>query len=416
MARQLNKLKAIGVAKLKTPGRHSDGGGLYLVVDEAGSKRWLFMFTMAGKSRHMGLGPLHAVPLQAAREKAAEARKLVADGIDPIAARHADQAKQDAITFGSFADQLLASLTPGFRNEKHRAQWTMTLGLYAAPLRGKLLDAITTDDVLGVLQPLWQTKPETGSRLRGRIERVLDAAKAKGLRSGENPARWRGHLALFLPKPKKLSRGHHAALPFGELPAFVAQLRESDSVGALALEFLILTAARTGEVLGAQWSEVDLDAKLWTVPAARMKAAREHRVPLTARALAILREAAKRRIGEYVFPGQVQSSVSTGRRPPENRDRPLSNMSLAMTLRRMGKGDVTPHGFRSSFRDWCGELTFFPREVAEAALAHAVGDATEQSYRRGDALEKRRLLMDAWGRFVQRTDNVVPLLVERAAT
>ena len=218
MARQLNKLKAVTVAKLKTPGRHSDGGGLYLVVDNSLSKRWVFMFTWNGKLRHMGLGSLSAVSLERAREKAAEARKLVANGIDPIAERRAGHAKRNAVTFGTFADGLLETLGPGFRNAKHRAQWAMTLNTYAAPLRPKKLDAITTDDVLGVLQPLWQSKPETASRLRGRIERVLDAAKAKGLRSGENPARWKGHLAMFLPKPKKLSRGHHAAMPFQELP------------------------------------------------------------------------------------------------------------------------------------------------------------------------------------------------------
>jgi integrase len=407
VARQLNKLKAVTVAKLKTPGRRSDGGGLYLVVDDALSKRWLFMFTWNGKLRHMGLGSLSAVTLERAREKAAEARKLVADGIDPIAERRAVQAKQDAVTFGGFSDGLLTTLTPGFRNEKHKAQWVMTLTTYAAPLRSKMLDAITTDDVLVVLQPLWHTRPETASRLRGRIERVLDAAKAKGLRSGENVARWKGHLALFLPKPKKLSRGHHAAMAFKELPEFVAELHEQDSTGALALEFLILTAARTGEVLGARWSEIDLDTKLWIVPASRMKGHREHRVPLSDRALALLKEADQRRVGEYVFPGQVQSSVGTGRRPV-NRDRPLSQMALLMLLRRMGRSDLTSHGFRSSFRDWCGEATAFPREVAEAALAHAVGDMTERAYRRGDALEKRRALVAAWGRFCSPEPNVLP--------
>ena len=282
----------------------------------------------------------------------------------------------------------MKGLAHGFRNEKHRAQWAMTLTTYAAPLRSMKLDDIATADVLAVLQPLWQTKAETASRLRGRIERVLDAAKAKGLRSGENPARWRGHLDALLPARHRLTRGHHAAMPYDDVPAFIGRLRASESVSALALEFAILTASRTGEVLGARWDEIDLDAKLWTVPAARMKAGREHRVPLTARALAILQTVEKVRTGEHVFPGQ-------------RRGKPLSVMALAMVLRRLKLENVTVHGFRSAFRDWCGEATAFPRDVAEAALAHTVGDMTERAYRRGDALEKRRKLMAAWAAFIE---------------
>jgi integrase len=264
----------------------------------------------------------------------------------------------------------------------------MTLKEYAAPLRPMKLGDIGTDDVLKVLKPLWQAKPETASRLRGRIERVLDAARVKGLRQGENPARRRGHLDALLPKPEKLRRGHHKALGYADVPGFSASLRASEGVSALALEFLILTAARTGEVLGATWAEFDLGGKLWSVPAARMKAKREHRVPLTPRALDILRKVEKARNGDLVFPGL-------------RRGKPLSNMALAMTLRRLGLDEVTVHGFRSAFRDWCGNETAFPREVAEAALAHVVGDKAEQAYRRGDALDKRRKLMAAWASFLE---------------
>jgi len=280
----------------------------------------------------------------------------------------------------------------------------MTLTNYAAPLRSKPINEIGTDDVLGVLTPLWQSKSETTSRLRGRIERVLDAARAKGLRSGENPARWRGHLDHLLPKRHKLTRGHHAAMPYVDVPAFMVDLRGREAVAALALEFLILTAARSSEVMGAVWSEIDRDAKIWTIPASRMKAGREHRVPLTAQALAILDGIEKVRTSDYVFPGQKCG-------------RPLSVLALAMRLRRMKVENATVHGFRSSFWDWAGERTAFPREVAEAALAHVVGDETERAYRRGDALEKRRKLMEAWAGFLsapKASAAVVPVARKRA--
>jgi integrase len=286
------------------------------------------------------------------------------------------------VTFGAFADQLVPELAKGFRNDKHIAQWSSTLRTYAAPLRSKPIAEITTDDVLAVLQPIWTTKSETASRVRGRIERVLDAARARGLREGENPARWRGHLDHLLPKRKRLTRGHHAALPFQQVPDFVAQLRQRDAIAARALEFVILTAARSGEVLGARWSEIDRQARIWTVPGERMKAGVEHRVPLVDRALEILDEVEKLRRGEFIFPSF-------------RADKPLSNMAFDALMTRMGVR-ATTYGFRSSFRDWAGETTTFPREVAEAALAHAVGDATERAYRRGDALEKRRALMKAW--------------------
>jgi integrase len=284
------------------------------------------------------------------------------------------------------ADAVVASLSAGFRNDKHKAQWRSTLETYAAPLRNKPVDAIVTDDVLVVLKPIWITKAETASRLRGRIEKVLDAAKAKGFRSGENPARWRGHLDHLLPRPSKLSRGHHAAMPYEEVAEFIGKLRANQSLGALALELCILTAARSGEILGMRWSEVDLNKAVWTVPAHRMKAGREHRVPLANGAATILRQLWKSRTGDFVFPGNV-------------REKPLSSMAMEMVLRRMNIQNATVHGFRSSFRDWAGNVSSFPREIVETALAHVIGDKAEQAYRRSDALEKRRKLMEAWSAY-----------------
>jgi integrase len=407
MARRTKRLSPRTISSLSKPGRHPDGEGLYLIIDKGGAKRWAFLFRWKepgqsgpGKLREMGLGGLSAVSLAAARERAAAARQQLANRRNPIEDRKAaEAARQSALTFGAFADELVADLRHGFRSAKHAAQWSMTLTNYAAPLRNMPLDAVQTADVLGVLAPIWQTKNETASRLRGRIERVLDAAKAKGLRSGENPARWRGHLDKLLSKRRKLTRGHHAALPYPDVPAFVADLRTRSAVAALALEFCILNASRSGEVLGAKKAEVNRKAKIWTVPAKRMKGGREHRVPLSARALEILDGLEPLNAGsDYLFPGA-------------RRGRPLSSMAMEMVLRRM-KVDVTVHGFRSSFRDWAGECTSFPREIAEAALAHVVGGETERAYRRGDALEKRRKLMDAWAAFIaspKQTGKVVPL-------
>ena len=400
MARTDKKLSPRAVETIAKPGRHSDGAGLYLVVDASGARRWLYMFRWEGKLKEMGLGGFPAVSLAKARAKAQGAREVRDEGKNPIAERRATEAAN--VTFGEFADELIAGLQSQWRNDKHKAQWAMTLREYAAPLRPLTLDAITTERVLAVLQPIWTTKAETASRLRGRIERVLDAAKARGLRSGENPARWRGHLDHLLPKRQKLTRGHHAALPYSKLPAFIAELRERRALAGRALEFLVLTAARTSEVLGARWSEIDAEAKVWTIPAERMKAGREHRVPLSIRALELLGDGGKP--GELVFPGAVAGS-------------PLSSGAMERVLDRMGYGagaeapGYTVHGFRSAFRDWCGEASTFPRELAEAALAHTVGDETERAYRRGDALEKRRKLMDAWARYAgtTRTDNVVAL-------
>jgi integrase len=277
-------------------------------------------------------------------------------------------------------------MRPSWRNGKHAAQWKMTLQEYAAPLRRLPVDKITTDDVLSVLKPFWNDKPETASRLRGRIERVLDAAKAQGLRSGENPARWRGHLDQLLPKRQQLTRGHHPAMSYTDVPAFVADLQARQATAASALEVAVLTAARSGEVLGARWVEFDLDRAVWTVPATRMKAGREHRVPLSPRALKIVKAMQDTRNGDFVFPGH---------RP----GRPLSVMALEMVLRRMKIKDATVHGFRSAFRDWAAECTNFPNEVCEAALAHVIENKAEAAYRRGDLFDKRRKLMEAWAAY-----------------
>jgi integrase len=393
--RGVNKLSTRKAASIVSPGRHSDGGGLYLVVDKSGARRWVFMFrwrrpgeTGTGKLREMGLGSGGAVPLARAREKAADARAMVADRIDPIAARHA---RVVVPTFGAMADEVIETRTEGMRGAKSKARWKRALENYAEPIRALGVDIVGTEDVLKVLKPIWSTKPESAQKARGYIEAVLDAARAKGFRHGDNPARWRGHLDHLLAKPQKLSRGHHAAMAYADLPAFVTVLRGRGGNAAVALEFLILTAARTGEARGATWDEVDMKASLWTVPAARMKAGVEHRVPLCARAVEILTELAAVKTGRHVFAGQ--------KAPVGDDNEPLSSMAMSMLLRRM-KVDVTTHGFRSTFRDWAGEVSPFPRELAEAALAHTVGDDTERAYRRGDALEKRRKLMEAWDTFV----------------
>lgn len=392
IARKLNDAQ---VRALKAEGVHAVGDGLYLQVAGA-SRSWLFRYQVKGRRRTMGLGSFPQVPLREARDEIEAARKLIREGKDPIDERRAG----DVPTFGAFADELVTALEGGFRNDKTAYKWRLTLGDdYCAGLRRKLVGEVTTADVLEVLQPIWSTKPETASKLRGRIEKVLDAAKAKGFRTGENPARWRGHLSNLLPKQPALTRGHHSAMSYVEVPAFVSRLRAREAVAARALEFLVLTAARAGEVFGATWGEIDITAKLWTIPAGRMKGGREHRVPLTGRALVILEEVAR-----LSASGEPEAFLFPGGRA----GRPLSNMAFKQLLDRMGETGFVPHGFRSSFRDWCGECTPFPREVAEAALAHIVGNAVEQAYRRGDALAKRRELMDAWGGFLEpKAANVV---------
>lgn len=379
MGRSLHKLTAIQAAKLNKPGRHSDGGGLYLSIDESGRRRWVFMYTRTGKRVELGLGGRRDLSLADARAEAATLRAMLAAGADPKVERARDDKVQ---TFGACADAYVEAMLPSWRNAKHAAQWKMTLTKYAAPIRERPVNDITTQDVLDVLQPLWTRTPETAERLRGRIENVLDAAKAKGLRAGENPARWRGHLNQLLPKRQRLRRGHHAALPYDLMPEFIADLRTRSAVAARALEFLILTGARSGEVLGATWDEIDLQKEVWTVPADRMKAGREHRVPLSGRAMKIIAERLEAGSVGHVFPGATSASA-------------LSSMAMAMLLRRM-KSDITVHGFRSTFRDWASETTGFSHEVCEMALAHTIANKAEAAYRRGDLFDKRRKLMETW--------------------
>lgn len=389
------KLKALTVGRLsKQSGLHSDGGGLYLRVTSPTACSWVFRYMIERRAREMGLGKYPDVSLADARTRAAEARKLKSQGIDPIDQRDAirqsklaDAAR--AITFKDAAKSYIESNRAGWRNAKHAAQWEATLATYAEPIIGALaIQDIDTGLVLKTLEPIWTTKPETASRLRGRIEAVLDWAKARGHRDGENPARWRGHLDKVLPPRAKVQRvKHHAALPFDGLPAFMAALRSEKSVSALALEFAILTAARTGEVIGAKWAEFDLVEKVWIVPRERMKAGREHRVPLSDRATAILKAIKPDEVSGDLF-------VFRGNKPRS----PLSNMAFLMLLRRMKRDNLTVHGFRSTFRDWAAEHTNFPNEVSEMALAHTIGNKVEAAYRRGDMFEKRRALMETWAK------------------
>ncbi|MGD0633324.1 MAG: integrase arm-type DNA-binding domain-containing protein [Beijerinckiaceae bacterium] len=376
-----HKLTAVSVRNLKEPGRHADGGNLYLNISKTGGKSWVFFFRRDGRLRELGLGPVRDVSLTAAREKAALYRERLAAGLPPKP--EGPEAKPK--TFGECADDFLMTMEAGWRNSKHRDQWKMTLTVYAASLRAIPVQDVSTADVLKVLTPIWSTKPETASRLRGRIESVLNAAKARGLRSGENPAAWKGLLDNVLPRRSKLKRGHHAAMAIDDLPPFIAKLREQAGASARALELVILTAVRSGEALGARWDEIDKASTTWTIPAERMKANRAHRVPLSARALDIIAGQEAIRVNDFIFPGAKH-------------DAPLSNMSLAMTLRRMGV-DVTVHGFRSTFRDWISEKTAFPSDAAEMALAHTIANKVEAAYRRGNLFQKRIELMNAWGDF-----------------
>lgn len=391
MGREVNRLSAKRVAALGEVGRHADGDGLYLVVDKAGAKRWVMLYRMDGRRREMGLGPLGSVSLAKAREMAAEAREQIAGGVDPIEARRTPTAApvaHEVVTFGSVAERYMEDHKATWKNEQHRWQWRQTLEVQAASVWAMAVAAVDTEAVLAVLRPIWHEKPETARRLRGRIERILSAAKAAGHRSGENPAMWRGHLEMMLPKAKRLSRGHHAALAFPEVPAFMAMLRTRPATTARALEFLILTAARSGEVRGMTWREVNFAKGEWKVPGARMKMGREHVVPLSAAALSIL--IAQKGPGQPDPDGLIFPNRDGGM---------LSDMAFEALLRRVKHVEITAHGFRSSFRDWAGEETEYPREVAEAALAHLVGDSTELAYRRAAALKKRRPLMDDWAAY-----------------
>lgn len=386
-SRARNKFSVKQVAALNAPGVYSDGGGLYLRIRASG-RSWFYIGTLNGKRIELGLGPAMDITLAKARERAAEIRLMLLDGKDPRDERKLAKAvAKPAVTFGAFAKQHIAGIEDGFKNPKHRQQWRNTLETYGKPLADIPIDLVATEDVLGVLQPIWLSKPETASRVRGRIERVLDAAKVKGLRSGENPARGRGHLDLLLPKRSKTSVKHHAALPFADVATFMADLRKRPAVAARALEFTILTAARSGEVRGATWAEIDLENKLWTVPAGRMKAGAVHEVPLSDAAITVLNSVNEEGLkpDDFVFPAPRGGS--------------LSDMALSQLLKRMDRGNITVHGFRSTFRDWVGETTQFEREVVEMALAHTVASAVERAYRRGRALEKRRELMTAWAEY-----------------
>jgi integrase len=365
---------------------HCDGGNLWLHVADSGARSWLFRFAIGGRERAMGLGAFNAVSLAQARQKAADARNLVVDGIDPIEARASARASRAAaVTFEAVASDYLAIHGPAL-SLTHRLQWESTLASYAYPQIGAIpVAAVDVDAVFRVLSPLWPTKADTASRLRGRIEAILGAATVRGLRAGPNPATWRGNLAHLLPKKSKVHRvAHHRAMPYRDLPAFMATLRAREGAAARAFELLILTALRTGEVLGARWAEIDVAEALWTIPGERMKARKPHRIPLSGPALAVL--AALPRTSEFVFPAERRAG------------KPMHSDALAETLERM-KVEVTTHGFRSTFRDWSAEQTGFSNEVCEAALAHTVGNSVEAAYRRGDLLDKRRELMNAWATF-----------------
>lgn len=410
-----NRLNALTVSKLAKPGRYADGGGLYLRVAEfktkagsATSKNWVFRFARDGRERFMGLGSVNTLTLAEARQRARQCRQMMLDGDDPIEARKRRRlaARLDAaksVTFREAAEAFMRTHLKALRSEVHRQQWRTTLETYAYPVLGDLaVSAIDTNLVEKTLLPIWETIPDTAARLRGRIERVLDAAAARGQRSADNPARWSGHLDKLLPTRKRKAERvrHHPAMSYTDVPAFMGELRGHGEISYRALEFLILTAARTNETIGARWSEIDLAAKLWTVPGERMKSGRPHIVPLSDRVCQILGNLPRVAGAEdYVFPGAREGA-------------PLSNMAMLQLLRGLRPG-LTVHGFRSSFRDWCGDRTNFPRDVIEAALAHVVVDETEAAYRRSTAVEKRRRLMAEWSRFCERPPaegrKVVPL-------
>lgn len=386
-----HKLNARKVATAP-PGKYEDGEGLRLVVADSGTRKWVLRITVNGKRREMGLGSYPDIGLADAREKASEYRKQAKEGIDPIAARIVEATRIP--TFTTCAARYIRTHRKGWRNKKHARQWVSTLKIYARPFIGNTpIDCITTEDVLAVLNPVWKTKPETARRIRGRLERIFGYATALKYRHDENPARWTHHLDQLLPKMERQVRvRHHPAMPYAEVASFMHLLTEAKGVASLALQFLILTASRTGEVLNARWSEVDLDAKIWTIPASRMKAGVEHRVPLSDGAVAVLREITRVPGTPYIFPGSKPN-------------RPLSSMALLAGMRRIGYGvngalgDYVPHGFRSTFKDWAREVSAFSWEVTEKALAHTIKDKTERAYARGDLLEKRRAMMQAWDKF-----------------
>jgi integrase len=398
---KLNQLKVAKLVREAKPGRTGDGGGLYLAISAYGTPSWVFRYRTAGKLRDMGMGSADTWSLPQARERARELRQIRAKGRDPIDERRAGRQRAaletaKAMSFRDCATAYIAAHRPGWKSAKHAAQWPSSLEEYVFPVFGKLpVTAIDTSLVMRAIEPIWAAKTETASRVRGRVECILDWAKARGHRQGENPARWKGHLENLLPartKAKAAARRetgraeHHAALPYGEIAQFMVELRQQEGFAARSIEFAILTASRSGEALGCTWPEIDRKARLWTIAGDRMKGGKEHRVPLSDAAMAIVEEMAAIRQGAHVFAGAKAG-------------RPLSSKTLLVLLRRMGRGDLTVHGFRSTFSDWCAEATNFSAEVRELALAHAVGSKVEAAYRRGDLFEKRRALAESWARY-----------------
>ncbi|HEB57664.1 MAG TPA: site-specific integrase [Gammaproteobacteria bacterium] len=392
MTRAIHKLSARKI-QTASPGKYCDGGGLWLFVSPAGARNWVFRYRLHGRDREMGLGSAHTVSLAKARKLAAEYRELRHEGRDPIEYRNQkrleERLRTASPTFSDCVDAYIEAHRAGWSNAKHARQWHTTLRQYACPEFGELpVRLVETTHVLRALEKIWYDKTETANRVRQRIEAVLDWATARKYRMGENPARWRGHLDKLLPRPTRVKKPrHHPALPFGQIAGFMHELRQANGIAARALEFTVLTAARTSEVIAARWEEIDLTHRVWTVPAERMKARREHRVPLSDQAVALLK--GMPRLNDYLFPGL-------------RKNRPLSNMAMAKLLKEMGYKDYTVHGFRSTFRDWVAETTNYPRELAEAALAHVVKDKTEAAYQRGDLLARRAELMQAWADWCDR--------------
>nr|WP_186207481.1 site-specific integrase [Burkholderia gladioli] len=392
--RMLHRLKVMQVTHTKKPGLYSDGGGLYLQVTKNLVKSWLFRYMRAGVRRGMGLGPVHTVTLAEAREKAYACRRMLIEGIDPLEAKKAKhqadrRERMKSLLFRDCANQYIEAHRKSWKNEKHAAQWGSTIETYANPIIGNLMvTEIDTDEIMRVLEPIWAEKTETATRLRGRIESILAWATVRGFRTGLNPARWKGHLDHLLAKPSRLRKtNHHAALPYAEAAAFMKMLRQQEGNAALALQLVILTASRTNEVIAARKSEFDLPSKIWIIPAERMKARREHRVPLSTTAVALLTPLINTGTSEFVFPASKEN-------------RHLSNMAMLQLLKRMQREDLTVHGFRSTFKDWARETTDYAREVSEAALAHIIGDQTEAAYARGDLFTKRARLMQEWADYL----------------
>jgi integrase len=395
MAQSIKRLSPRKVATETKRGLHADGGGLYLQVSKFDTKSWVFRFNIQKRPREMGLGPFHTVTLGEAREEALRCRKLLREGIDPIEQRKLirGQTKAEAVkvmTFRECAEQYISSQSAGWKSLKHTSQWTSTLQKYVYPVFGDLpVQAVDTGLVMKAIESIWTTKTETAGRVRGRIENILDWARVRKYRDGENPARWKGHLDTLLPARTKVKKvKHHSALPYDQISSFIATLRNQEGVSARGLEFLILTAGRTGEIIKATWDEVELDKAMWIIAADRMKAGKEHRVPLSSAALKVLSGLKETAQSNFIFPGMRLNTS-------------LSNMAFLQLLKRMGRNDLTAHGFRSSFRDWAAERTVYPNEMAEMALAHSVGTKVEAAYRRGDMLDRRRDMMTAWADYCE---------------